>query len=177
VRQHLKRCSAVLAVVALGVLVFDTGVAAAHGDRGKSKSLRIVAVDAVEEYIDVGVPGLSLGDQFVFSETLRIDRRDVGRSGGVCTITRGVPPYDVVDAQCVVTLRLRRGQITLQGLNEVQGEDDPGPFQLAITGGTGKFRGASGEATFRRRGEDRGVYRLRFDHKGKKKHHGKPGRH
>lgn len=168
-RTHLKRYSAVLAVVALGVLVFGTGVAAAHGDRGKT--LRLVAVDPVEEFIDVGVPGLSLGDELVFSETLLKDRRDVGMSGGVCTIVRGVPPYDIVTVQCLVTLSLNRGQITLQGLFEVQGEDDPGPFQLAITGGTGKFRGASGEATFRRRGEDRGVYRLRFDHKGKK-----PGR-
>jgi Allene oxide cyclase barrel like domain len=168
VRTHLKHYPAVLAVVALGVLVFGTGVAAAHGDRGET--LRLVAVDTVEEFIDVGVSGPSLGDEFVFSETLRKDRRDVGRSGGVCTITRGVPPYDIVDLQCVVTLSLRGGQITLQGLNEVQGEDDPGPFTLAITGGTGKYRGASGEATFRRRSEDRGVYRLRFD-KGNKKHH------
>ena len=166
----LKHHSAVIAVVALGVLVLGTGVAAAHGDRGKS--LRVVAVDPEEEFIDVGVAGVSLGDMIVFSETLRVDRRDVGRSGGVCTITRGVPPYDVVDLQCVVTLRLRGGQVTLQGLNETQGEDDPGPFRLAITGGTGKYRGASGQATFRERSDDRGVYRLRFDDK-KRGHHRK----
>jgi hypothetical protein len=168
----LKHHSAVLAVVALGVLVFGTGVAAAHGDRGKT--LRLVAVDANEEFIDVGVSGPSLGDEIVFSETLRKDGRDVGRSGGVCTITRGVPPYDIVDLHCVATLRVRGGQITLQGLNEVQGEDDPGPFRLAITGGTGKYRGASGEATFRQRTETRGVYRLRFDDR---KKHGHRGRH
>jgi hypothetical protein len=167
----LRLHSAVFAVVALGVLALGTGVATAHGDRGKS--LRLVAVDPQQEPIDAGVPGPSLGDQVVFSETLRKDRRDVGRSGGVCTVTRGVPPYDIVDAQCLVTLRLRGGQITLQGLNEFQGMDDPGPFRLAITGGTGKYRGASGEATFRRRSEDRGVYRLRLDAKKKHGHHGR----
>jgi hypothetical protein len=167
--------SAVLAVVALGVLIFGTGVAAAHGDRGKT--LRLVAVDATEEFVDVGVPGPSLGDEIVFSETLLKDRRDVGRSGGVCTITRGVPPYDIVDLQCVVTLRVRGGQITLQGLNEVQGEDDPGPFRLAITGGTGKYRGASGEARFRQRTAERGVYRLRLDNGKKHRSHGNRGRH
>jgi hypothetical protein len=167
VRTHLKLYPALVAVVMLGVLILGTGVAAAHGDRGKT--LRLVGVDPVEELIDVGVPGPSLGDQLVFSETLLKDRRDVGMSGGVCTVVRGVPPYDIVTVQCVVTLSLSRGQITLQGLFEVQGLDDPGPFEFAITGGTGKFRGAGGEATFRVRDSDRGVWRLRFDDR-KKKH-------
>jgi hypothetical protein len=170
VRISLKLYPALVAVVALGVLVLGTGVAAAHGDRGKT--LRIVAVDPVQEFIDVGVSGISVGDELVFSETLLRNGRDVGMSGGVCTITRGVPPYDVVTVQCLVTLSLRRGQITLQGLFEVQGVDDPGPFTLAITGGTGKYRGASGEATFRRRTADRAVYRLRFDARKKNGHHG-----
>jgi hypothetical protein len=169
----LKHYSAVLAVVALGVLVFGTGVAAAHGERGKT--LRLGAELLQEEFLDLGDTGPSLGDELVFSETLFKGRRDVGMSGGVCSLTHAVPPYDVVTLQCVVTLSLGRGQITLQGLIEVQGEDDPGPFELAITGGTGKFRGAGGEATFRERDPGFGVYKLRFDN-GKKKH-GHHGRH
>jgi hypothetical protein len=168
VRTNLKALTALFAVVALGVLAFGTGVAAAHGDR--DKTLRLGTELLEEEFIDVGVPGTSLGDEIVFSEILFKGRRDVGTSGGVCTITQGEPPYDVVMLQCVVTLSLRRGQIKLQGLNEVQGEDDPGPFKLAITGGTGKFRGAGGEATFRERRSGLGVYRLRFDDDKKKKH-------
>ena len=73
--------------------------------------------------------------------------------------------------QCVGTLSLRGGQITLQGLIEVQGEDDPGPFKVAITGGTGKYSGAGGQATVRDVG-DESIYKLRFD-SAKKKHHGK----
>ena len=111
-RTHLKLYPALVAVVMLGVLILGTGVAAAHGDRGKT--LRLVAVDPVEELIDVGVPGLSLGDELVFS--------------------------------------------------------DPGPFEFAITGGTGKYRGAGGEATFRLRDSGRGVWKLRFDDHKKKKH-------
>jgi hypothetical protein len=166
VRTNLKPYPALLAVVALGVLVFGTGVAAAHGDR--DKTLRLGAELLQEEFVDNGVAGPSLGDEIVFSEALFKGRRDVGTSGGVCTITQGEPPYEIVTLQCVVTLSLRAGQITLQGLNEVQGEDDPGPFRLAITGGTGKYRGAGGQATFRVRDSGLGVYRLRFD--GRKKH-------
>ena len=43
-------------------------------------------------------------------------------------VTETVPPYTVAAFHCVATLSLGRGQITLQGLVEVQGEDDPGPF-------------------------------------------------
>jgi hypothetical protein len=169
VRTMLRHFSAVAAVVALGVLLFGSGVAAAHGDRGKT--LKLVAVDPVDEFVDNGVPGPSLGDQLVFSETLLKNGRDVGMSGGVCTVVRGVPPYDIVTVQCLGTLSLQRGQITLQGLFEVQGEDDPGPFELAITGGTGKYRGAGGEATFRERAPGVGVYKLRFDKPKKHGHH------
>ena len=69
---------------------------------------------------------------------------------------------------------LRRGQITLQGLVEAQSLSDPGPFTLAITGGTGEYRGASGEAVVRR-GPGVAVYKLRLDsakkHKSHKKKH------
>jgi hypothetical protein len=85
-------------------------------------------------------------------------------------------PYDVLTFHCVGTLSLRRGQITLQGLIEVQGEDDTGPFVVAITGGTGAYRGAGGVAVVR--GTDTGrIYKLRFDSRKKSHHHKDKGRH
>ena len=110
--------------------------------------------------MDVGAPGPSLGDQLVFSEA-RFERgREVGPT---------VPPYTVITFHCVGTLSLRRGQITLQGLIETQGEDDPGPFTVAITGGTGAYRGAGGEAVVRDVSDTRSVYKLRFVSDKKKK--------
>jgi hypothetical protein len=167
VRTNLKHYSAVLAVVALGVLVLGTGVASAHGHGGKT--LRLVATEVQSEFLDLGTPDLSLGDELVISESLALRGRDVGTSGVVCTVTHAMAPYDVVTFHCVATLSLRRGQITLQGLIEVQGEDDPGPFTVAITGGTGAFRGAGGEAVVREVRQGRSVYKLRFD--SRKKHH------
>jgi hypothetical protein len=165
--------AAVAAIVTLGMLVLSTGTGAADG-RGKGKhkgdSLRLVATTIQEETLDLGAPGPSLGDQLVFSEVLRERGREVGTSGAVCVITEAVPPYTVVVYHCVGTMSLRRGQITLQGLIETQGMDDPGPFVVAITGGTGAYRGVGGEAVVRDPVGPRRIYKLSFDSKHKKKH-------
>jgi hypothetical protein len=153
--------AAVLAVVALGMLVFGATIADAHG-KGK-RTLRLVGTEIQSEFLDLGASGPSLGDELVFSETLSRRGHEVGESGGVCTVTQVTPPYDIITFHCVATLSLRRGQITLQGLIEVQGEDDPGPFTVAITGGTGAFSGAGGEARIRDVDETTTIYKLRFD--------------
>jgi hypothetical protein len=161
----------VTVLVALGLLLAGTGVANAGGHSHGKKALRLVAEEIQSDYLDLGTPGPSLGDELVFSETLFGKRREVGTSGVVCTVTQAVAPYDVVSYHCVGTLSLERGQITLQGLIEVQGEDDPGPFVVAITGGTGKYSGAGGTAIVRDVGE-RSIYKLRLD-AGKQDRHGK----
>jgi hypothetical protein len=172
VRIKPKVHLAVLAIAALGVFLFATGVASAHG--GGKQTLRLVATQLQSEFLDLGAPGPSLGDELVFSESLEQHGRDVGMSGAVCTVTHAVAPYDVLTYHCVGTLSLRRGQITLQGLIEVQGEDDPGPFIVAITGGTGAYRGAGGEAVVRETSFG-AIYKLRFD--SRKKDHGRSGHH
>ena len=166
-RMNFRLYPVVLAIVALGVLAWGTGVANAHG--GGKNTLKLVATELQFEFIDVGATGPSLGDQIVFSESVAKDGRDVGMSGVVCTVTHATPPYDVLTFHCVGTLSLRRGQITLQGLIEVQGEDDPGPFTVAITGGTGAYRGAGGTAVIREVSPGVSVYKLRLDLP--KKHH------
>ena len=171
-RTKFEVYAAVLAIVGLGVLAFGSTLAAANG-KGK-QTLRLVATENQSEFLDLGTPGPSLGDEIVFSEVLSRRGREVGVSGGVCTATEVVPPYDILTFHCVATLSLRQGQITLQGLVEIQGEDDQGPFTVAITGGTGAFRGAGGEAVIRDVSATRTIYKLRFDKKHgnshKKKH-------
>jgi hypothetical protein len=175
VRTRFGLRAAVLAILALGVLVLGPPAALADG-HGKAKPLKIIARENDDQtnFIDVAPTGPSVGDRLVFSETLFKRGHEVGMSGVDCVIVEATPPYDVVTFQCVATLSLRRGQITLQGLIEVQGEADPGPFTVAITGGTGAFRGASGEARIRDVSETKTVYKLFFDskknHNNKKKH-------
>jgi hypothetical protein len=164
--------AAVVAIIALAVLVFGSAPAAAGG-KGKRDTLKLVATTFQEEFLDLGDPGPSLGDEIVFSEVLRKRGRDVGTSGGVCVITEAVPPYTTLTFHCVATLSLERGQITLQGLVEFQGEDDMRPFTVAITGGTGAYRGASGEARVIPVSDTKLIYKLSFDSHKKKKSHRK----
>jgi hypothetical protein len=169
-----KFMASVLAIVALGMLVSGSSVASAKG--GGKKTLKLTGTVIQIELLDLGTPGASLGDELVFSETLMRKGDEVGESGVVCTVTQVVPPYgDVLMYHCVGTLSLKKGQITLQGLIELQGMDDPGPFTVAITGGTGAFRGAGGEAVVRQKDPDTMVYKLRFD-KSKKDRKGKKDR-
>jgi allene oxide cyclase-like protein len=169
VRTKCRLYSAVLAIVVVGVLTSAPTAAAADG-KGK-RVLRIVATENQFQFLDLGTAGPSLGDELVFSERLTRRGRPVGVSGGVCTATQVEPPYDELTFHCVATLKLRRGQITLQGLIEVQGEDDPGPFTVAITGGTGRYSGAGGKAVIREVSPTKSVYKLHFT--SRKKHNGK----
>jgi hypothetical protein len=162
VLTKLRPIAALVAIIALAAMASAPAASANAGGK-KFKTLRIVAEEKQSQFLDLGDPGPSLGDQLVFSERLFIRGRQVGESGVVCVVTQAVPPYDVLTFKCEAALSLRKGQITLQGLIEVQGEDDPGPFRVAITGGTGKFRCASGEAVYRARTDTRSVYRLRID--------------
>ena len=68
----------------------------------------------------------------------------IGHDGGVCTITS----VKGMEVQCLVTVYLSDGQITLQGL-ATEGE----AFVFAVTGGTGQYQGASGEARVVNRSE------------------------
>ena len=149
-------------VVALAVLVLAAPAASAHGKGKHMSPLVLVAEENQMTFVDLTTPGPSLGDQRVFSETLFRRHHEVGTSGGACTITEVTPPYPVLTLNCVVTLSLRKGQITLQGLIEIQGQDDPGPFELAITGGPRKYHNAGGEARFRNKGDGIGVYKLKL---------------
>jgi hypothetical protein len=160
-RTKFRLIAAPVAIVALAALI-SAPAASANADGKKFKTLRIVAEEKQFEFLDLGTSGRSLGDELVLSEWLFSRGREVGESGVVCVVTQAMPPYDVLTFKCEAALKLRKGQITLQGLIEVQGEDDPGPFRVAITGGTGKYRCACGEAVIRQRSDTRSVYRLRI---------------
>jgi hypothetical protein len=167
VRSRPRISAGVLTIVAIVLLALGPAVASAHS--GKNRALRLVATRDQMETLDLGTTGPSLGDELIFSEVLRENGRQVGTSGVVCTITAVEPPYEVVTYHCVGTLSLRRGQITLQALIEAQGPNDMGPWDVAITGGTGAFRGAGGQATYRLTSDTRAIYTLRFDSKDSKK--------
>ena len=82
-----------------------------------------------------------------------------------------------VPPRCTGTVCLRSGGDPAEresddeaGVVEIQGEGDMGPFTVAITGGTGAFRGAGGEARIRDVSDTVTVYKLFFDGTSRKRH-------
>jgi hypothetical protein len=90
--------------------------------------------------VDREGPNPTVGDEDVFSNDLYVGNRKVGTDGGVCTLVRTPSLY-----HCVSTNALPDGDLTVQLLPDYS-QSAPGHF--AITGGTGRYRGASGEVTF-----------------------------
>ncbi|MEU2154587.1 hypothetical protein ABZ532_06125 [Streptomyces sp. NPDC019396] len=103
----------------------------------------LLARTAQNSFIDVDGSGeLSQGDEFINGGALLRDDDEVGTYGEVCTLTR-TAPGDEYDMQCLATLKLSKGTLTLQSLITFTGTD-AGEITFAINGGTGRYRKARG---------------------------------
>jgi hypothetical protein len=91
----------------------------------------------------------ALGDEIVFHDQLFADGKQVGDELGSCVIASLGPP---LEANCGLVIRLPEGNLTGQFI-AVQG---PEPREIALTGGTGRYRNAGGEGTLVEFGNERG---------------------
>ena len=83
----------------------------------------------------------SPGDVFMFTSNLHRHGEQVGRAAVQCTL---MPGTGEEESLCTGAVDLHgKGQITVQVLLNQQTEDER--FAAAITGGTGKFKGANGQ--------------------------------
>ncbi|VFB01795.1 allene oxide cyclase barrel-like domain-containing protein [Nocardia cyriacigeorgica] len=94
------------------------------------------------EALDLGPAGPSLGDMDVYSGNAIQDGRRVGQGGGSCQTLH--IDGDRVLMQCVITMELERGSVTMQS-TWTRGAS---PLDMAITGGTGEYRNARGTVRF-----------------------------
>jgi hypothetical protein len=137
----------ILAALALAVVFFpgaSTSSSVRSAENDDVLVIRVTERAAQDAFLDLGEPEDSLGDQIVFSNDLFRGGVKVGTDGGVGTLVR-LEPRVAATIQFVATARLPRGQITVQGL--VRFTDGPSTFNVAITGGTGRFREAHGVLT------------------------------
>jgi hypothetical protein len=138
-----RRWKAVIFLAALLVTTLSfASFASAHTDNVTVLHLttRVVENQPVDVAPTGGAP--SLGDYFVASENVFRDGRKVGFSGVMCTFVRLEHPPSAL--QCQVSVRLGSDQLTLQGLSFDQPRN-----VFAITGGTGRWRNAGGQAVAR----------------------------
>jgi len=149
----MRRTVAIVIGLVTALAVANLAIAAArHDGTGKgvrhSQTFRLGASSFSDKDFDLRPAGLSLGDYFVGTEDLFRGAKKVGDDHAVCTITRlqpkvGRPKLGAL--QCLVTLRLPEGQISLQGTRMAAvASQAPPRFTLAIAGGTGAYRTARG---------------------------------
>ena len=105
--------------------------------RGQGKTITVIEHATTDTTTDTGATGDSVGDILTFANEVfdAADATKVGTDNGYCLRTVAGAAYE-----CNWTTFLAGGQITVEG-----------PFfdakdsTLAITGGTGRYRGARGE--------------------------------
>lgn len=93
---------------------------------------------AINNFVDVGIPGPTPGDIYVFVDDLLDGGQQVGQIHGRCNL------LDPARAafECTAVLVLGHGTLTTAGILI----NAPGATSVgSITGGTGRYRGASGE--------------------------------
>src|SRR3954470_10688036 len=120
-----------------------------RGHDGHGKTIRLYAPTVQFALLDLGDRGFGLGDESVFSDDLLTapGGKSVGFDGGVCTVIRVQDPTTQTGTlQCVVTFSLPGGQITTQSLADTANGGLSGTQLSAITGGTGRYRHAHGQA-------------------------------
>ena len=118
------------------VLLLITAMAAACSQTDR-KTMITVADARVHkaQLVDIGEPGDSQGDLFVFDQPL-LDTHgnNIGNNSGVCIRTRVGHSL-----QCQWTLTMGNGSIQVAGR-----EFDQGTSDIAIAGGTGAYAGITG---------------------------------
>jgi hypothetical protein len=145
----MRRISVIL-LLALGFLAGSLSLtsASAHNDRDHRDrghySLVLTAKTVQAQEVDSAPAGPSVGDYYAFHDDIYQGRKKVGTIDGVCHVTYLVDE-ETGTSLCAVTLSLRKGSLTAQGV--VRFDDDSARF--AVTGGTGRYAGAGGEARVR----------------------------
>ncbi|HEY3190393.1 MAG TPA: hypothetical protein VGJ70_23075 [Solirubrobacteraceae bacterium] len=136
-----------IGVLAAATIAGGASIASAgSGDDGnddRGRTIHFTSRTVHETDLDLGDSGFGQGDQFVFADDLFRDDEKVGTDGGSCTVV--AVEGQTATVNCTATFSLAGGQIAVQGLVEFAGNEQQ-PFTVAVTGGTGRYRDADGEA-------------------------------
>jgi Allene oxide cyclase barrel like domain len=128
-----------------------------HGDDKGRSTLTVVGKNPENKVLDLGAQGPSQGDIRVLNAPLYDEsgKERIGRFDLFCAIT---DPADESSekahiAQCTKTFTLPGGEISVQGVEAYPNLSGLSPGVNAISGGTGKYAGVSGEQRFELRGK------------------------
>ena len=122
--------------LALGAAILGAGIMVTGAATGPT-TIRLVERATTDTVVDIGAKGDSMGDVIVFANDVfdATNKMSVGTDQGMCTRTLPGKAYE-----CVWTLKLKDGQITVEGPFL-----DSGDSVMAVTGGTGAYATARGQ--------------------------------
>jgi hypothetical protein len=142
---HVKRRigkSATIAAASAAVIVGAAGIAAASASGPSittATTIRLIARGGSATFINVRhQPKPAVGDEVILSQPVfsaAHPTQMVGHGWVTVTLVGGRATQDHA------TLALKQGQVNAAGIQASN------PFQLAVTGGTGRFQNARGQAT------------------------------
>jgi hypothetical protein len=146
-RKTIRRGAlAALLLAAAGVTVASASASRDDTDHGRVHVLQVTRTTGNDVILDLDHSATSdhpapdsVGDEDVFTADFYVGDEKVGFDGGVCKLVRLPAVY-----HCIATNSFAKGDLTAQFLADYT-QSAPGHF--AITGGTGAYRGASGEVT------------------------------
>ena len=148
-----------VALSALAVLAAIVIASPSEASHYGPKDFSLTGQTLADEKIDIGQPGLSLGDMNVITEDAYLNGKRVGTSDITCTIVRIQMPKFA--AECFNVTTLPGGQITAQGI-VTSDQFEKVPFDQAITGGTGAYKGVGGQLTVDEVGDKPAVFTFDF---------------
>ena len=127
----------------IAVFALSAFGATAWGDDDENRVIKVISTcTAINNFVDVGPPGPTPGDIYVFVDELFTPdgSQKVGEAIGRCNL---IDPK-TGSFGCTIVSVFAAGTITTEGiLHNVPGVVSVG----AITGGTGRYRGATGEGS------------------------------
>ncbi len=133
----------VLTTLAVGGALAVCMSAAAGAANGNPKHFTLYNHDTHQAFLDLGVPGPSVGDQFVFGGDVSEEQggTPIGRLAGQCATISDT------EMLCTSSFTYNGGQISFQALVDVTVFFFGQPFDFAVTGGTGPYSKARGTVT------------------------------
>jgi allene oxide cyclase len=133
-----------------GVLAVLAGFPALAGEK-----IQLIEHADTDATLDLGAKGDSVGDLLTFANPVydAANKAQVGSDQGYCVRVIAGKSWE-----CFWTLRLKDGQITIEGPFY-----DAGDSVMAVTGGTGKYAGAKGSMKLHSRDAKGSSYDLTYE--------------